>query len=222
VTTRHTSSIPNISVEPISYRGAQLSTLLHATVYMFLHNLLNVLVQIANKMRFKKICCKHAFLQAQQKFLNNRGPVMLRVWWTVRSTLWLTFPSLWYCVREICKLDINRRPARQITQCFLFILSSYWNGKSPVVYWTTHRFHCQDNETASLNLTKRSRSVAHVHSTDTQCCCRSVPTATNAPVLSGTDWYIYTASHTGLVVTARHCSLLSAQLDLPTPATSSH
>jgi hypothetical protein len=26
------------------------STLLHATVYMFLHNLLNVLVQIANKM----------------------------------------------------------------------------------------------------------------------------------------------------------------------------
>jgi hypothetical protein len=27
-----------------------LSTLLHATVYMFLHNLLNVLVQIANKM----------------------------------------------------------------------------------------------------------------------------------------------------------------------------
>jgi hypothetical protein len=29
-------------------------TLLHATVYMFLHNLLNVLVQIANKMEFKK------------------------------------------------------------------------------------------------------------------------------------------------------------------------
>jgi hypothetical protein len=34
----------------ISYRGALVSTLLHATVYMFLHNLLNVLVQIANKM----------------------------------------------------------------------------------------------------------------------------------------------------------------------------
>jgi hypothetical protein len=31
-----------------------LSTLLHATVYMFLHNLLNVLVQIANKMELQK------------------------------------------------------------------------------------------------------------------------------------------------------------------------
>jgi hypothetical protein len=32
-----------------------LSTLLHATVYMFSHNLLNALVQIANKMGLKKI-----------------------------------------------------------------------------------------------------------------------------------------------------------------------
>jgi hypothetical protein len=30
------------------------STLLHATVYVFLHSLLNVLVQIANKMGFQK------------------------------------------------------------------------------------------------------------------------------------------------------------------------
>jgi hypothetical protein len=30
------------------------STLLHATVYMFLHNLLNVLVQIANEMGLEK------------------------------------------------------------------------------------------------------------------------------------------------------------------------
>jgi hypothetical protein len=30
------------------------STLLHETVYMFLHNLLNVLVQIANKMELQK------------------------------------------------------------------------------------------------------------------------------------------------------------------------
>jgi hypothetical protein len=30
------------------------STLLHATVYIFLHNLLNVLVQIANKMGLQK------------------------------------------------------------------------------------------------------------------------------------------------------------------------
>jgi hypothetical protein len=40
--------------EPISYRGALLSTLLHATVYKFLHNLLNVLVQTANKMGLQK------------------------------------------------------------------------------------------------------------------------------------------------------------------------
>jgi hypothetical protein len=37
-------------LEPISYIGALVSTLLHATVLMFLHNLLNVLVQIASKM----------------------------------------------------------------------------------------------------------------------------------------------------------------------------
>jgi hypothetical protein len=37
-------------IEPSSYRRALLNTLLHATVYMILHNLLNVLVQIANKM----------------------------------------------------------------------------------------------------------------------------------------------------------------------------
>jgi hypothetical protein len=38
---------------PIGYRGALLSSLLHATVYVT-HNLLNVLVQIANKMGLKK------------------------------------------------------------------------------------------------------------------------------------------------------------------------
>jgi hypothetical protein len=39
-------------LEPISYRGV--STLLHATAYAFLHNLLNVLVQIANKVGLQK------------------------------------------------------------------------------------------------------------------------------------------------------------------------
>jgi hypothetical protein len=38
------------------------STLLHATVYMFLHNLLNVLVQIANKMGLQKKCFRVASL----------------------------------------------------------------------------------------------------------------------------------------------------------------
>jgi hypothetical protein len=42
-------------VEPISYRGVLLSTLLHATVYVVLHSWLNVLVQIANKMGLQKI-----------------------------------------------------------------------------------------------------------------------------------------------------------------------
>jgi hypothetical protein len=40
--------------EPVSYRGVLLSILLHATVYMFLHNLLNILVQIANKIELQK------------------------------------------------------------------------------------------------------------------------------------------------------------------------
>jgi hypothetical protein len=38
----------------IAYRGALLSTILHVTVYMFLHNLPKVLVQIANKMGLQK------------------------------------------------------------------------------------------------------------------------------------------------------------------------
>jgi hypothetical protein len=41
-------------LEPISYKGALLSTLLHATVYMFLHNSLNALVHIVNKMGLQK------------------------------------------------------------------------------------------------------------------------------------------------------------------------
>jgi hypothetical protein len=41
-------------LEPISYSGVLLTTLLHATVYMFLHKLLNVLVQIENKMGLEK------------------------------------------------------------------------------------------------------------------------------------------------------------------------
>jgi hypothetical protein len=43
----------------ISYRGVLVSTLLHATVYMFLHTLLNVLVQIANKMGLQKEISYH-------------------------------------------------------------------------------------------------------------------------------------------------------------------
>jgi hypothetical protein len=42
---------------PIGYRGALLSSLLQVTVYVT-HNLLNVLVQIANKMKLKKINVK--------------------------------------------------------------------------------------------------------------------------------------------------------------------
>jgi hypothetical protein len=44
---------PQTGLVPIDYRGAMLSSLLHVTVYVT-HNLLNVLVQIANKIGFKK------------------------------------------------------------------------------------------------------------------------------------------------------------------------
>jgi hypothetical protein len=37
--------------------SALLRTLLHATVHVFLHNLLKVLVQIANKMGLQKTVC---------------------------------------------------------------------------------------------------------------------------------------------------------------------
>jgi uncharacterized membrane protein len=39
-----------------------LSTLLHATVYVFLHNLLNVLVQIANKIGLRKNISNECFI----------------------------------------------------------------------------------------------------------------------------------------------------------------
>jgi hypothetical protein len=55
-------------LERISYREALLSTLLHATVYMFLHNLLNVLVQTANK----TVLQKTLFLSAYQSPFFNR------------------------------------------------------------------------------------------------------------------------------------------------------
>jgi hypothetical protein len=48
------SQKPQEALSLASYRGVLVSTLLHATVYMLLHNLLNVLVQIANKMGLQK------------------------------------------------------------------------------------------------------------------------------------------------------------------------
>jgi hypothetical protein len=44
------------------------STLLHATVYMFLHNLLNVLLQIANKMGLQKNICVYSFQVCYTRF----------------------------------------------------------------------------------------------------------------------------------------------------------
>jgi hypothetical protein len=40
--------------EPVTYRGVLVSALLHVIVYVFLCNLLNVLVQIANNMVLQK------------------------------------------------------------------------------------------------------------------------------------------------------------------------
>jgi hypothetical protein len=47
----------NTPLHAISYREALLSTLLQATVYMFLHNSMNVLVQTANKMGLQTGTC---------------------------------------------------------------------------------------------------------------------------------------------------------------------
>jgi hypothetical protein len=57
-------------LEPISYRGSLLNTLLHAIVYVFLHNLLNVLVQIANKMELQKIYIKQLRVRVSESFQN--------------------------------------------------------------------------------------------------------------------------------------------------------
>jgi hypothetical protein len=45
-------------LEPISYRGVLVSTLLHATVYVFYTILLNVLVQIAKDFFKSHFICK--------------------------------------------------------------------------------------------------------------------------------------------------------------------
>jgi hypothetical protein len=163
----------------------------------------------------KKICCDQALLQVTHSRRFRTTAALLCCVWNEQSDQ-LTFPSLWHCVREICKLDINRRPARQITQCLLFILSSYWNGKSPVVYWTTRRFHCQYNEIASLNLAKRLRSLPHLHSTGTQCYCRWVSTYTQvtamyAPVIRCSLIYIYRNAHWS----SGDCSELLAVIGAP-------
>jgi hypothetical protein len=51
------------SLVPTGYRGALLNSLLHVTLYVT-HNLLNVLVQIPNKMGLKKIYLKRILLHA--------------------------------------------------------------------------------------------------------------------------------------------------------------
>jgi hypothetical protein len=58
-------------LEPIGYRGALLTCLLQVNVYVT-HNLLNVLVQIANRMELKKIQRKSARMTERiQKTLSN-------------------------------------------------------------------------------------------------------------------------------------------------------
>jgi hypothetical protein len=51
---RYRGALLSTLLHAISYRGALLSTLLQATVYMFSYNLLNVLIQIANKTGLEK------------------------------------------------------------------------------------------------------------------------------------------------------------------------
>jgi hypothetical protein len=63
-------------LEPSSYRGALVSTLLHATVYMFLHNLLNVLVQIANtrKIRLQMKLCRVVRTSQETHYVSATSP----------------------------------------------------------------------------------------------------------------------------------------------------
>jgi hypothetical protein len=62
------SQKPQEALNLIIYRGVLVSTLLHATVYMFLHNLLNVLVHIANKMGLQKKNLKQHTLYSRVKY----------------------------------------------------------------------------------------------------------------------------------------------------------
>jgi hypothetical protein len=48
-----------------------LSTLLHATAYVFLHNLLNVIVQIANKMGLQKKIVSYVMALSRKYRLKN-------------------------------------------------------------------------------------------------------------------------------------------------------
>jgi hypothetical protein len=60
------------SFEHIGYRGALLSTLLHAAVYVFLHNLLNVLVQIKTKTtKLRGLICEQTIPTERQKFVGE-------------------------------------------------------------------------------------------------------------------------------------------------------
>jgi hypothetical protein len=58
--------------EPISYSGVLASTLLHTAVYVSLHNLLNVLVHIANKMGLQKKTIETLFRERNSNISRTR------------------------------------------------------------------------------------------------------------------------------------------------------
>jgi hypothetical protein len=92
-------------LEPISYRGVLLSTLLHSTVYVFLYKLLNVLVQIANKMELqkKKICTVYYLIPMHIEHCSVNSVFMVKATIQVVSVLQSVFlvrvqKSLYYGV----------------------------------------------------------------------------------------------------------------------------
>jgi hypothetical protein len=65
--------------EPVSYRGALLSTLLHATVYMFLQNLLNVLVQSFEPNSYRGVLLSTLLHATVYMFLQNLLNVLVQI-----------------------------------------------------------------------------------------------------------------------------------------------
>jgi hypothetical protein len=109
------------------------STLLHATVYMFLHNLLNVLVQIANKMGLQKKNKVYKFLESQLQTISNRCRPDSRSSFVDRHT----------------GGSVLRIPILDYTNC------SNWSNEHVCTFTHEEKFNKQQNWTSSLLLFRR-------------------------------------------------------------------
>jgi hypothetical protein len=67
--------------EPFCYKGEVVITLLRAIVYVFLHNMLNVLVHIANKMGLQK----KSFLGLILSLISQKPQGALQIKWDYKK-----------------------------------------------------------------------------------------------------------------------------------------